>query len=118
MSNDLLSAEAGICGICCICCTASFWTFCDQKAYGSGSRLSAPCGGPRGCCGSCLEDSGEDSFEKAERKEKERREKQEAELRNGVAKDQSNPQGNNNATDVVSSQPLPSEQMATPKIQT
>ena len=58
------------------------------EAYGSGSRLSAPCGGPRGCCGSCLEDSGEDSFEKAERKERERREKQEAELRNGVAKDQ------------------------------
>ena len=58
------------------------------EAYGSGSRLSAPFGGPRGCCGSCLEDSGEDSFEKAERKERERREKQEAELRNGVAKDQ------------------------------
>ncbi|KAL5530958.1 hypothetical protein ACEPAG_3834 [Sanghuangporus baumii] len=77
------------------------------ERYGAGSPTSAPCGGPRGCCGSCLDkEPDEDSFERAERKERERRMKREA---------QSQPENDSRGEDeVVDSQPERASAMQSP----
>ncbi|KAI5118914.1 hypothetical protein M0805_004690 [Coniferiporia weirii] len=78
MADAGLSADASVDGGICIVCVTAIWSFCLFKPYGAGSATSTPCGGSRGCRGSCLQSGfDEDSFEKAERKAREKREKRE-----------------------------------------
>jgi len=79
------SADAGICGALCICCVGALGAWCNIKSYGAGSSTGTCCGGPRGCCGSCLQGSfDEDDFEQAE--EKRVRREREREMRREESK--------------------------------
>ncbi|TDL19504.1 hypothetical protein BD410DRAFT_792123 [Rickenella mellea] len=81
---------------CCTACTASLESWCQFKSFG------CECCGSGGCCGSCFNKSfGEDAFEEAERKDKEREEAAAAAAKKvGTAKDA-----------TVESQPPPSKEM-------
>jgi len=74
--GDVLAADSNICAACLLVCTSALENFCFFKRYGSSANRT-PCGGTRGCCGSCFQSGfDEDDFEKAERKAEEKRKKE------------------------------------------
>ncbi|KDQ56665.1 hypothetical protein JAAARDRAFT_36154 [Jaapia argillacea MUCL 33604] len=82
---------AAVCAVICLPIVASLQAFCDIRRYGSGSSC---CGGPRGCCDSCVCcQEGEGGFEEEARQEAERKAKEEA------------------SRGVVEAQPAPSQTM-------
>lgn len=107
---------------------ARLW--CYAESYGSSANRT-PCGGTRGCCGSCFQSGfDEDDFEKAERKAEERRKKKrERDARNnqqqrdggtmesvteaGEKEEKSPPR----VPDIVIHQPTPVHSMSSPPSQ-
>ncbi|EJC99658.1 uncharacterized protein FOMMEDRAFT_142652 [Fomitiporia mediterranea MF3/22] len=78
--------------------------------YGAGSPTSAPCGGPRGCCGSCFDDGDdEDDFDRAQRKERERQQK-----KAGKRSQQEEEFPREEIGEIVTNQPAPADAMRTP----
>ncbi|TFL03867.1 hypothetical protein BDV98DRAFT_563197 [Pterulicium gracile] len=67
MSSDGICFEccASCCGLCAIFTSTSLGVWCNQNAFGSRG-----CGGNRGCCGSCCDESfDEDVFDRELRKD-------------------------------------------------